>query len=253
MTDERNGFNSEELLVMERLHRLRMPGMAAELEKQLLDPNADLSSFFDRFCNIVNSEWTMRYDKKFNKLLKQSKLRYPEADIDETIYDPARQLNSDAIEKLNTGLWIDEGHNLLVTGPSSSGKTYLTSALCITAMRQLKTVRYIKASRLMGELDQERVKDTYYDYLDRLSGLDLLVIDDFGLMTLDLDKCRDLFEVIDSRDGRKSTAIISQLPVGDWFDLFAENTYANACLTRITDKKHSYRLEMNGRNMREPT
>lgn len=76
-------------------------------------------------------------------------------------------------------------------------------------------------------------------------------IDDFGLMELDLDKCRDLFEVIDGRDGRKSTIIISQFPIKSWFDLFREHTYADACLARITDKRHSYRLEMNGISMRE--
>ena len=81
--------------------------------------------------------------------------------------------------------------------------------------------------------------------------VDLLVIDDFGLMDLDLDKCRALFEVLDTRDGRKSTVVISQFPVSTWFDMFADNTYADACLIRITDKHHTYRLEMNGINMRE--
>ena len=71
------------------------------------------------------------------------------------------------------------------------------------------------------------------------------------VMDLDLDKCRDLFEVLDTRDGRKSTVVISQFPVSTWFDMFADNTYADACLTRITDKHHTYRLEMNGINMRE--
>ncbi len=88
------------------------------------------------------------------------------------------------------------------------------------------------------------------DYLNKLTKLDLLVIDDFGLMDLDLDKCRDLFEVLDTRDGRKSTVVISQFPVSSWFDMFSDNTYADACLTRITDKHHTYRLEMNGANMR---
>ena len=94
-------------------------------------------------------------------------------------------------------------------------------------------------------------QSTNLDYLNKLTKLDLLVIDDFGLMDLDLDKCRDLFEVLDTRDGRKSTVVISQFPVSTWFDMFADNTYADACLTRITDKHHTYRLEMNGINMRE--
>ena len=90
----------------------------------------------------------------------------------------------------------------------------------------------------------------YLDYVSSLAKLDLLAIDDFGLMDLNLDKCRDLFEVIDRRDGRKSTIIVSKFPIHTWFDLFQEHTYADACLARITDKRHSYRLEMNGISMR---
>ncbi len=138
----------------------------------------------------------------------------------------------------------------MITG-RSSGKTYLSNALCISALRQLKTVQYVRANTLMLELEQARLKATYLDYVRDLAKQDLLVIDDFGLMELDLDKCRDLFEVIDSRDGRKSTVIISQFPVKSWFDLFGEHTYADACLARITDKRHSYRLEMNGISMRD--
>ena len=103
----------------------------------------------------------------------------------------------------------------------------------------------------MSEMEQARIKSTNLDYLNKLTKLDLLVIDDFGLMDLDLDKCRDLFEVIDGRDGRKSTIIVSQFPVKSWFDLFQEHTYADACLARITDKRHCYRLEMNGISMRD--
>jgi len=134
---------------------------------------------------------------------------------------------------------------------SSSGKTYLSNALCIAALRQLKDVQYIKASVMMRELDRARKNDTYTEYLEEKLALDLLVVDDFGLMELDLDKCRDLFEVIDGRDGRKSTIIVSQFPVKKWYDMFVDVTYAEACLSRITDKKHSYRLEMNGRSMRD--
>ena len=110
---------------------------------------------------------------------------------------------------------------------------------------------YRKSSKEKISLQQARIKSTNLDYLNKLTKLDLLVIDDFGLMDLDLDKCRALFEVLDTRDGRKSTVVISQFPVSTWFDMFADNTYADACLIRITDKHHTYRLEMNGINMRE--
>jgi len=251
MSTAKTELTSEELQLSCHLRAMKLSRMAEAFEKQTLDPNADLVSFTDRFTNIVEAEWDARYNKKFNRLLKQASLRYSAADLDDTIYDPERQLDTEAIEALSTCHWIEEGRNLLVTGKSSSGKTYLTNALCIAALRQFKTVRYVKASRLMSELSQARIKDAYMDYIDKISRCDLLAIDDFGLMTLDLDMCRDLFEVIDIRDGRKSTIIISQLPVSAWFELFSESTYADACLTRLTDRRHSYRLDMNGKNMRE--
>ena len=241
----------EEILLIERLRRLKMSGMADAFEAQALDPNADLASFMERFTAIVDHEWQLRYDKKFRRFMKQAHLRYPDASLDETIYDPARKLDTTAIDRLATCHWVEEGKNLLITGVTGSGKTYLSNALCVSAIRQLKTVRYIRANTLMLELEQARIKSTYLEHVTALSKYDLLAIDDFGLMELDLDKCRDLFEVIDGRDGRKSTIIISQFPIKTWFDLFKEHTYADACLARITDKRHSYRLEMNGISMRE--
>ena len=244
-------LSTEEILLCERLRSMKLSGMADALETQLADPNADLAPFMERFSAIVNQEWQTRYNKKFMRFLKKAHLRYPDACLDETIYDPARKLDTTTIERLATCHWIDEGKNLLITGMTSSGKTHLSNALCISAMRQLKTVRYIRANILMLELEQARLKSTYLDYVTALSKVDLLAIDDFGLMELDLDKCSDLFEVIDGRDGKKSTIIISQFPIHTWFDLFHEHTYADACLARITDKRRSYRLEMNGISMRD--
>ena len=251
MSETNNTLTSEEILLSKRLREMRMSGMANAFETQMQDPNADLSTFMERFSEIVNKEWQIRYDKKFNRLLKAAHLRYPAADLDDSIYDPARKLNTEAIERLSTCEWIEQGKNLLVTGMSSSGKTYLCNALCVCALRELKTVRYIKANHLILELEDARVKETYLEYIMAISKLDLLVIDDFGLMTLDLDKCRDLFEVIDGRDGHRSTIIISQFPIKSWYDIFKDHTYADACLARITDKRHSYRLEMNGISMRK--
>ena len=244
-------LNAEEIVICERLRSLKMSAMADAFETQLKDPNADLAPFMERFTSIVNHEWQTRYDKKLKKLSRYAGLRYPDASLDDTIYDPARKLDTTSIERLATCHWIDEGKNLLITGMTSSGKTYLCNALCGCALQQLKTVQYIRASKLMLELEQARLQTTYLDYVTGLSKVDLLAIDDFGLMELDLDKCRDLFEVIDGRDGRKSTIIVSQFPVHTWFDLFQEHTYADACLARITDKRHSYRLEMNGISMRD--
>ena len=244
-------LTAEEQALVKRLRSLKVPAMADALEQQLKDPNADLNSFMERISMLVDAECQSRANKRFARLLKKASLRYPTADIDKSIYLPERQLDTQTIERLSTCHWIEEGKNLLVTGDSASGKTFLVNALCITAMRQSKHVRYIRANTLMQEMEHARLISEDMKYMKEIAKLDLLVIDDFGLMDLDIDRCLHLFEVLDTRDGRKSTTVISQFPVSSWFDMFADNTYADACLTRITDKHHTYRLEMNGINMRE--
>jgi DNA replication protein DnaC len=229
---------------------MRLSGMADAFLAQAKKPNSDLVAFDSRFEAIVNHEWELRFNNKFRRFLKSASLRYPHADFDERIYEPDRMLDTASIESLSTCEWIDEGRNLIITGATGAGKSFLSNALCVAALRKFKTARYIRANALMNELDQARVKSTYIEYVNHIAGLDLLVIDDFGLMDLDLDKCRDLFEVIDSRDARKSTMIVSQLPVNSWYELFSDSTYADACLDRMIYK--AYRLELNGKNMRNP-
>jgi len=245
-----SGNIPHELALAEKLRQLTMSFMADAFEQQTKDPNADLRTFLERFSDIVDAEWTARYDKKVKRYLKKATLRYPQADFDQTLYDPTRKLDTTTIERLSACKWVDEGKNLLITGLTGSGKTYLSNALCVAAIRQFRSVKYIRANTLLLELEQARLKSTYLDCVRTYTSVDLLVVDDFGLMELDPDKCRDLFEVIDGRDGRRSTVIVSQLPVSSWFDLFKEQTYADACLSRLTDTKHCHRLEMNGVNMR---
>lgn len=222
--------------------------MAEALEAVLLDPNADLLPFREKISRIVDAEWNLRYNKKLNRFIKRATLKYPCADFDDTIYDPERMLDSRIIEQLAKGDWIDQGRNLIVTGKTSSGKSYLANALCICALCKFKTVRYIKASQLINELSKAEKLDTYQETLNQMAAYDLLAVDDFGLMNLDINKCRNLFEVFDSRHPHKSILVISQLPVSAWYEMFQEHTYAEACLARLLSD--AYRFEMNGRNMR---
>lgn len=244
-----NGINTNDLC--SKLRSMKMSSMADALEAQLSNPNSDLRSFDDRLAEIVSAEWDMRYSKKFNRYLKKATLKYPTADIDDSIYDADRLIDTGTVEKLAECSWIEEGKNLLITGSTGSGKTYISNALCISALRKFLTVKYIKASTLIYELEQAQVTGEYLNYTQKISAYDLLVIDDFGLMELDIDKCRNLFEVIDSRDCRHSTMVISQIPVSKWYEMFNDNTYADACMDRIIHK--AYRLEFNGRNMRNPS
>lgn len=242
-------LSTEENILLDRLYKLRLSHMAEAFEKQLLNPNMELESFETRITEIINCEWDGRQTSKFNKLLKKATLKYPSADFDESIYEADRILDTHTIELLQKCEWIDEPKNLIITGSSGAGKTYISNALCIEALHQLRTVKYIRANSLLMESERARQLNQAYEYTNQLASYDLLVIDDFGLMELDIDKCRDLFEVIESRDCKKSTMIVSQFPVIKWWEFFKNNTYADACLSRMTAK--AYRLECNGRDMRK--
>ena len=245
-----SSLTKDENLLLDRLFKLKLSHMAEELERQFLNPNSDLEPFQTRIASLINYEWDQRQTTKFNKLKNKATLKYPEADFDEAIYEPDRLLDTHTIELLQKCTWISEARNLLITGSAGAGKTHIANALCIAALHQLRSVKYIRANRLLQESEKARCEGNAYDYTNHMAAYDLLVIDDFGLMDLDMGKCRDLFEILETRDSRKSTMIVSQLPVIKWWDLFHDSTYADACLSRITSK--AYRLECNGRDMRKP-
>lgn len=236
---------------IEKLRKLHLSSMIEAYRLQVEDPNSDLRSFDDRFKEIVNNEWDTRYNKKLNKYIKKATLKYPGADFDESIYQTDRLLDTKSIEALCELTWINDARNILITGATGAGKTYLANALCITAIRKFYNVKYIKTSAIIHDLEKAEIDKTYEDTLKKYATYDVLAIDDFGLMELDIDKCRNLFELIDARESRKPTVVISQLPVSSWYDLFEDNTYADASMDRLIHK--AYRIEMNGKNMRNPS
>ena len=236
--------------LVEELRQMRLSAMADELERQCGDPNVDLIQADKRIAALIEAEWGLRYNKKLNRFLKNAHLRYPDATIDESIYDPERMLDADTVIALSACEWVPEGRNVLITGCAGTGKTHIACAICGSVLRKFMTVRYVKALDLIYEIQKADLENRHQENMAEIAKLDILVIDDFGLMDLSADKCRALFEVIDSREGRKSTMVISQLPVKAWYALFSDRTYADSCMDRLVHK--AYRLELMGKNMRNP-
>lgn len=233
-----------------KLRTMRLSGMAEKLEEQAANPNIDLTPVDIRIADIIESEWNMRNNKKFSRYLKKARLRYPDASLDDTIYEPDRLLDIGTIQSLLDCNWIDEGRNVLITGKTGAGKSYYANVIAISALRKFKTVRYYKTRDMIYDLEKARLEGRIIESINELYKIDLLILDDFGFMDLDPDNCRYLFEVIDAREGRKSIIVISQLPIESWYSIFKDSTYAEACLDRMVCD--AYRLEFNGRNMRNP-
>ena len=156
----KNQISTEGYEICSKLKSMRFSGMAEALEEVFADPNAELLPFREKIQRIVDAEWNLRYSKKLNRFIKKATLKYPAADLDETLYNPERQLDVRIIEELSKCEWIEQGKNLVITGKTSSGKSYLANALCICALRQFKTVRYMKASQLINELSKAEKLDT---------------------------------------------------------------------------------------------
>ena len=233
-----------------KLRTMRLSGMAEKLEEQAANPNIDLTPVDIRIADIIESEWNMRNNKKFSRYLKKARLRYPDASLDDTIYEPDRLLDIGTVQSLLDCNWIDEGRNVLITGKTGAGKSYYANVIAISALRKFKTVRYYKTRDMIYDLEKARLEGRIIESINELYKIDLLILDDFGFMDLDPDNCRYLFEVIDAREGRKSIIVISQLPIESWYSIFKDSTYAEACLDRMVCD--AYRLEFNGRNMRNP-
>lgn len=241
-------MNSEFDNLFQSLKKMRLSGMAEELERQYLDPNSDLLDPEERISRLIRAEFELRHTKKLNRLVKSSNIRYPQATIDQSIEDPKRNLDAATILKLAQCSWIQEKRNLIITGLTGAGKSWCACALGMAAMQKMYTVYYSSTEYLLQKLHSAVNTKELMDQMDKLKKYDLLILDDFGLMNFDLDMCRNLFQLIDLREGRASMIIVSQYPVSEWYDLFSSHTYADATLDRLTSI--AYRLEFKGESLR---
>lgn len=233
---------------IEKLQSMRLPAMAKHFRQQLENPGSNSLSFEERFAMLVDAEYTQRHQNGIKKLLDHAKLRIPAACLEDLDFSPQRKLDKAYIARISEASWVKEHRNMIITGATGTGKTYLSCAIGSQLCSMGFKVRYSRVSRLLADLAIGRGDGSYNKILRNLNKFDVLILDDWGMTTLDPMSSRDLLEVAEDRFGRKSVVVSSQVPVSEWHSAFEDSTVADAVLDRLIHNSH--RIELYGPSLR---
>ena len=235
---------------LQTLKALRLPGMATAFEEQHTSAAAASLSFDERFTMLVDREQTWRENRRVARLLREAKLKSAQACLEDVRYGGGRKLDRALIAQFANGQWISAHQNLVITGATGCGKTWLACALGNAACRQGRSVAYVRAPRLFEELRIAHGDGSFGKRLAGLAKTDLLILDDWGLAPLNQAERNDLLELLDDRVGTRSTLITSQLPVEHWHAYLNDPTLADAILDRVLHAAH--KLPLAGESLRKP-
>lgn len=224
------------------LTQLRLFGMARALAEQARQPDIASLSFEERLGLLVDRERIERQNRQTASRLRRARLKQP-AVAEDVDYRHPRGLDRTLFRRLLTGEWVRQHQNVLITGPTGVGKTYLACVLANAVCRQGQTALYQRLPRLFEELTIARGDGRYVRLMASLAKVDVLILDDWGLAILDDERRRDLLEVLDERYQARSTIITSQLPVTHWHNALGDPTLADAILDRLVHHAHAFNLE----------
>lgn len=233
----------------QQLDTLGFSGFKAALQRQSEDANYMQLSFEERLYGLLEAEQSERTQKRIRRLLSQAKLKERQASLELVEYSAKRGLERSQILSLASGEYISKRQNILITGATGVGKSFLAQALAKQAIFEGYSARYYRVTRLLEELKLARVEGSYTNTLQKLPRINLLILDDFGVTPLKSDELNDLFEVIEDRTLSGSTIITAQLPVKEWHNYLGNATIADAMMDRLIYSAH--RIEMKGESMRK--
>lgn len=236
---------------IETLKTLKVYGMLEALEEQQQTPAVQGLSFEERLALLIDRERLYRENQRRTRLLRGARLKVAEASIEDINYKAARGLDKRQIAQLATGEWIRRSQNLLITGATGSGKTWIACALAQQTCRQGHSVLYWRVPRLIEELRIAHGDGSYLKFLKTLAKATLIVLDDWGLTALATQDRADLLEILDDRVNTGSTLIASQLPIDKWHAYLGEPTLADAILDRVLHHSHRIELKIPGESMRK--
>ena len=235
---------------IERLYDLRLGPMAEAFSAELARTGDPALSFAERFSLIVEHQWSAREEARLARRLKNAQLRCG-ASVEEVDFRAVRGLDREVFLDLAEITFIKNAGNVILTGATGLGKTYLACALADRACRRGHTALYKRVPKLIFELSLARADGSYLKALEKLAKVDLLILDDWGLVAVEGQAANDLMDVIDDRAGIRSTIVGSQLPVAEWHHLVSDPSIADALLDRLVHR--AVRIELKGGSMRKET
>jgi len=233
---------------MQKLEEMRLTGFS-RVYRRMLEGEINKEFAIDEvIAHLVQAEWDERYNKRLQTLVKNAKFRY-QASIEQVDYIEKRNLDKVQILRLSSCEWIKGKQNILITGSTGLGKSFLASAFGFQACQQGYKVYYRNCSKLFNELKISKADGSYIKEINRIEKFDLLILDDFGLKPLEDYQRLMLLELLEDRHGKRSTIITSQLPVKSWYEVIGEPTIADAILDRLVHSSH--RIELDGNSLRK--
>jgi DNA replication protein DnaC len=232
----------------EKLYHMKLNGMADAFKEQLEQQNMNDLTFEERFALIVDRQWTWKEDRRMKRLLTNAKLKINGC-IEDIDYKTQRGLDKSLILRLSSCDWIKNANNLIITGPTGVGKTYIACAMANRACRMGFTAFYIRIPKLFQDLAIARGDGSYPKIMKKLTKANVLVIDDLGLAPMSAQERRDLLEVVEDRHGLTSTIVAAQVPVDLWHENIRDHTIADAILDRLVH--NAYKIILKGESMRK--
>ena len=233
---------------IDKMQEMRLFGMAQLFNDLMGKPqHADLSH--DEFVGLlVDAEITNRQDKRLKRLLRDAHLKQ-QACLEDIDYKHTRGLHKQTLLGLANCSWITNRQNILISGPTGVGKTFIACALGNTVCRSGYKTLYIRAPKLFTSLYQTRADGSYLKYLSKLTKVDLLIIDDLGLSPMNEVERKDFMEIVEDRNLTASLIVSSQVPIKNWYEIIGDPTIADAICDRLLH--NAYKIELNGESMRK--
>ena len=235
--------------VINKINDLDLKGLKEAYLRQLEDVNYHSLTFEDRLYNLLDAQYIFIQNKRIERNSKASKIEDKQATVEQIDYSAKRKLDKTNMISLITMDFLRAKQNIIITGKTGTGKSFIAQAIGNRAIIDGFQVYYIRMANLFEDIKLARIDGSYTKLINKYSRYKLLIIDDFGVTPISSDDTTNLFEIIELRSELSSTIITSQLPVRDWYGYLNNNTAADAILDRISNTSH--RIELEGESMRK--